>query len=288
MATDSRSQFSTYLGELLPVDTQVAIHTVLLGLVALIGFPLVMAAIFSTQSLGQIYNYQYVFPGTSTIENYATIFVQYNFGRLLLNTFIMATVVTVGSIAVSLLLALALVFYDFRVRRFVFAVIIFTLMVPLPVRIVPLYELIVQLNWHDSMVGLTMPFLASATSVFLLRQHFKTISVSLVESARMDGVGPLRLLWRVLIPMSKGMLAGLVVIIFIASWNAYLWPLIVINSEQKEVIQIGVRGLKGASQSGMTQWQVLMAGSIVAMIPPLVLLIVMRKPLLETMRLQVK
>jgi ABC-type sugar transport system, permease component len=137
-------------------------------------------------------------------------------------------------------------------------------------------------------VSITGPYIASATAVFLFRQHFMSIPVSMVESPRLDGVGPLTFLFRVLIPMSKGTIAGVSVITFIYAWNQYLWPLIVISDQGKQVVQVGIRFLQGASQSGLIQWGLIMAGAVIALLPSLVILIVFHRPLLETFALQQK
>jgi sn-glycerol 3-phosphate transport system permease protein len=115
-----------------------------------------------------------------------------------------------------------------------------------------------------------------------------SIPSSLVENAKLDGVGPLTFLVKVLIPMSKGMIAGVSVITFIYAWNQYLWPLIVISDQSKQVIQVGIKFLQGASQSGLTQWGLIMAGAVIALVPPLVVLVVLHRPLLETFALQQK
>jgi sn-glycerol 3-phosphate transport system permease protein len=199
---------------------------------------------------------------------------------------VMSVLVTVGKLAVSLLAALALVYYDFRFKNAIFFLILFTLMFPVPVRIVPLYELVAALGWSNTLLALTGPYLASATAVFLLRQHFMSIPVSLVESARLDDVGPVTFLYRVLVPMSKGMLTGLGVITFIYSWNQYLWPLIVISDQNKQVVQVGMKYLQSVGNAGQTDWGLIMAGAVLALLPPLLALVAFRGPLLETLGLQ--
>jgi len=151
---------------------------------------------------------------------------------------------------------------------------------------VPLYELIVTLGWHDTWLGVTIPFLATATGVFLYRQQFKAIPVELVETCRLDGVGPIRFLWGVLVPMTKGMTSGLGVILFISTWNAYFWPLIAINTRDKQMIQVGLRFLQSAQQGTLTQYNLMMTGAVISLIPMLVLLLALRKNLLTTMGLE--
>nr|WP_255488434.1 ABC transporter permease subunit [Natronolimnobius sp. AArcel1] len=200
----------------------------------------------------------------------------------------MSIIIVVGKLAISLLAALAIVYYRFPFKNLMFMLILFTLMLPVPVRFVPLFNIVTDLGWYNSMLALTIPYLASATTVFLLRQHFLSIPASIVEQAKLDGIGPLKFLIYVLIPMSKGMLAGVSVIMFIYAWNQYLWPLVIIDSQAQQVTQVGITLLQGDIQAGELQWSIVMAGAIITLIPPLLALIAFRKPLLETFGVQQK
>jgi sn-glycerol 3-phosphate transport system permease protein len=124
--------------------------------------------------------------------------------------------------------------------------------------------------------------------VFILRQHFLSIPSSIVETAKLDGVGPLRFMLFVLLPMSKGVLVGVSIIMFVYAWNQYLWPLIIIDSEANQVAQVGLQLLQGDVQGGQLSWSLVMAGSTLTLLPPLLLMIVFRKPLLETFSIQQK
>lgn len=266
--------------------SQAALHTKLIIFLSVTFLPILAAIVMSTQTTTQVYNIHYVWPGSQFVHNYWEVLTRWNFARLMLNTLGFALIVTFVSIGFSLLGALALVFYDFRYQRAVFVGILFVLLLPLPVRVVPLYDFIVRLGWHNTFHGLTIPALASATAIFLFRQHFQSLPVSLIEVARLDDVHPLVYLYKVLIPMSRGMIAGLTVIIFIASWNAYLWPLVVIRDQEKQLVQVGIRFLQAAEEGAFTQFELIMAGSILALVPPLLVLIVLRRPLLETFGVQ--
>mgnify|MGYP000610360703 CR=1 FL=1 len=270
------------------LSDDVFIHAALVLSILLMGLPLLLAAVMSTQSTTEIYQVTNVGVGSEGLSNYETALVDYNLTTYMVNSFVMAAVIVVGKIALSLLAALALVYYRLPYERAVFMFILLTLLMPVPVRIVPLFQLMADLGWANTLLSITGPYIASATAVFLFRQHFLSIPVSLVENARLDDVGPLTFLWKVLIPMSKGMIAGLAVIEFIYAWNQYLWPLIVISDQHKQVIQVGIKFLQGASQSGLTQWSLIMAGAIIALIPPLLVLIALHKPLLETFAIQQK
>ncbi len=248
--------------------------------------PLLLAVVMSTQTVPEVYDITNLAPGADGLSNYVEVLTAYGMTQYMLNSLVMSVLVTVGKLAVSLLAALALVYYDFRFKNAIFFLILFTLMFPVPVRIVPLYELVAALGWSNTLLALTGPYLASATAVFLLRQHFMSIPVSLVESARLDDVGPVTFLYRVLVPMSKGMLTGLGVITFIYSWNQYLWPLIVISDQNKQVVQVGMKYLQSVGNAGQTDWGLIMAGAVLALLPPLLALVAFRGPLLETLGLQ--
>lgn len=264
---------------------QLLLHGSLLVIIALLASPLLFAAIVSTQSLTQIYEITNLWPGTEVIANYRTVLFDYDMLQYMANSLIMSVIVVTAKISLSLLAALALVYYNFRFKNLIFLFILFTLMLPVPVRIVPLFDLVVEFGWSNSIIGLTGPYIASATAVFLLRQHFLSLPDSYAETARLDGVGPIRFLVSVLIPMSKGMITGLIAITFISTWNQYLWPLIVISDNSKQVAQVGLKFLQGAGM-GQTDWGIIMAGAILTLLPPLALLVVFRRPLLETFGLQ--
>nr|WP_328765739.1 carbohydrate ABC transporter permease [Halomicroarcula rubra] len=269
-------------------DDQLFVHLGLVVSVLLMSMPLVLAVIMSTQTSTEVYQVTNIGPGSAGLSNYETALSEYNLMQYMINSFVMATVIVVGKVALSLLAALALVYYRLPYERAIFMFILLTLLIPVPVRIVPLFQLMADLGWANTLLSITGPYIASATAVFLFRQHFMSIPASLVENARLDGVGPLQFLFKVLIPMSKGMIAGVSVITFIYAWNQYLWPLIVISDQSKQVIQVGIKFLQGASQSGLTQWGLIMAGAVIALLPPLVVLYALHRPLLETFALQQK
>jgi len=261
----------------------------LLGLsVFLLVFPVFVAVIVSTKSVGIVTSLADLAPGSAIVENYRTVLVDYQFGRFMWNSFVMATVIVVGKLVLSVMAAMAIVYYDVPYKDLVFLFILFTLMLPVPVRFVPLFELINNFNWGNTLLAITVPYLASATTVFILRQHFRSIPPSIVETAKLDGVGPLKFMWYVLIPMSRSIIVGVSIIMFIFAWNQYLWPLIIIDSESAQVAQVGLRLLEGDVTGGEVSWSLVMAGSVLTLAPPLVLLVLFRKPLLEAFVLQNK
>ncbi|WP_233571965.1 carbohydrate ABC transporter permease [Halosegnis longus] len=264
-------------------DSQLATHGALWLIISVLILPIALAAVYSTQTTNAVYQITNVFPGSALVENYTTVLFEYNFGQYMWNSFVMATVVIVGKLVFSLLAATALVYYDFRFQSLIFYAILFTLLMPLPVRIVPLYQLMADIGWLNSFAGLTSPFIASATAVFLFRQQFRSIPASVVETAKLDGIGPIQFLANVLIPMSKGMIAGVTAIMFISTWNAYLWPLVAIIDRTNQVAQVGLRYIQGTGAEGFVQWNLVMAAGILVLIPPLIVLLVARRYLLSTL-----
>ena len=264
-----------------------AVHGLLAVLVLLLLFPVLVAVLVSTKESGIVAGLADLVPGGNAYDNYYRALVELEFYRYMLNSLVMASVIVVGKLAVSLLAVLAVVYYRVPYKNLVFLFILFTLLLPVPVRFVPLYRLVTGLGWNNTVLAITVPYIASATTVFVLRQHFLSIPPSLVENAKLDGVGPLEFLWRVLIPMSKGILVGVSVIIFVYAWNQYLWPLVIVGDDL-QVAQVGLGQLRGQAQAGEVAWALTMTGSVLTLLPPLVLLVLFRKPLLETFSIQRK
>lgn len=260
---------------------------IILSIVAMAS-PLVLAIIMSTQTTSEVYEVTNLGIGSQGLSNYQTVLSEYQFATYMVNSFIMSIIIVVGKVGISLLAALALVYYELPYERAIFMFILLTLLLPVPVRIVPLFQLMADLGWTNTMIALTGPYIASATAVFLFRQHFMSIPSSLVETARMSGVGPVQFLFQVLIPMSKGMIAGVCVITYIYAWNQYLWPLVAVTDKSSQVVQVGIQYLQGSAQAGLTPWGLIMAGACIALLPPLLVLIVLHRPLLKTFAIQQK
>lgn len=257
-------------------------HFALIILVLLIASPIIFALIASTQSTSTILNYPPQFlPGNSIVKNFAEAWYNYNLGRLMLNSTIIAIAVTVGKTIISLFAAMALVYFDFPFKGLIFVLILLTLLLPVPVRIVSLFELVRNLGLADTYYAMIFPFFASATGTFLFRQHFQSIPDSLADAARVDGAGPLRFMTQVLVPMSRNTIGALAVIQFIYMWNQYLWPLIIMQSKNKQVIQLGLKMLTGSGRAGVKPWGPAMAGSIIAMLPPLLIFLLLQEQFMK-------
>jgi sn-glycerol 3-phosphate transport system permease protein len=253
------------------------VHVGLLAAIALIGFPLYYAFAISTQSLAEVTSVPpRLTPSWHLWDNYVAAWHKAKLGRLLLNSLVMATGIAVGKIAISILSAFAIVYFDFRGKQVVFWMIFITLMLPVPVRIMSTYEVISTLGWIDTYWGLTVPLIASATATFLFRQFFQTVPDSLAEAAQLDGAGPLRFLWSFLLPLSWANIAALFVILFIYGWNEYLWPLMITNSEEMRTVVIGIEKLVPRGGGEIPEWNVIMATAMMALLPPVAVIVFMQ------------
>jgi sn-glycerol 3-phosphate transport system permease protein len=269
-----------------PVATFIA-HLVLVLGVMIVGFPVYITFVASTQTAEQIVQNvpMSLLPGDNFIQSYklALFGGQTEYGSkiapvapMLMVSLISALVIAIGKIVISLLSAFAVVYFRFPLRGLVFWMIFITLMLPVEVRIGPTYEVVSDLGMLNSYAGLTVPLIASATATFLFRQFFLTVPDELVEAARMDGAGPMRFFKDVLLPLSTTSIAALFVIQFIYGWNQYLWPLLVTTSEDMYPVVMGIKRMITGGDAA-TEWNAVMATAILAMVPPAVVVILMQK-----------
>jgi len=223
-------------------------------------------------------------PGSHLIENFKTVLTQgastnvttAPVGRMMFNSLVSALVIAIGKIAISLLSAFAIVYFRFRLRGLAFWMIFVTLMLPVEVRILPTYKVVSDLHMLDTYAGLTLPLIASATATFLFRQFFLTIPDELAEAARIDGAGPMRFFWDVVVPLSRTNIAALFVILFIFGWNQYLWPLLVTTDESMYTSVIGIKRMIAGGEAA-TEWNLVMATAMLAMMPPALVVLLMQK-----------
>ena len=262
-----------------PVNWEaLVVHALLIASVAVIAFPLYYAFVISTQEVNEVIQKPpRLWPSTHMLENYAEAWRRSHMGRLLLNSTIVAVGVAVGKIAISMLSAFAIVYFRFRGSGLVFWMIFITLMLPIPVRILPTYEVIGNLGWLDSYAGLTVPLMASATATFLFRQFYLTVPNELAEAAQIDGAGPLRFLWSFLLPLSWANIAALFVVLFIYGWNEYFWPLLITNTEEMRTVVIGLERLIPRSGTELPTWNLIMAGAMMALLPPVAVILFMQR-----------
>jgi len=265
---------------------EIFIHAILILLVIVLAFPVFFALVTSTLSLQESYQYPpKLLPGNQFMNNLKEAWERVNIGRLFFNSTLISVVVAIVKTILALLAAFAYTHFKFRGQGLLFSLCMITQMLPLPVRIIPTYQLMASFNWINSYYALMVPFFASTTGLLLFRQFYMTVPADLPDAARVDGAGPMRYFWQILIPISKTNIAALFVIEFIFMWSQYLWPLIVTTTREMRVIQIGIKMLL-ASEQIAPEWNIIMAATVIAMLPPLIVLLVLRKSFVEGIAMQ--
>jgi len=261
----------------------IASHAVLILGAALMVLPVYMAFVASTHDLSRSLTGLPLWPGPHLLENYGQVLGEgmrsYGLppiGPMLFNSFVVALAITFGKIAVSILSGFAITYFQFPLRVLAFWIIFATMMLPVEVRILPTYEVVAGFGLLDSYTGLSLPLIASATATFLFRQVFMTVPDELTEAARIDGAGPWRFLWWILIPMSRTNIAALFVITFIYGWNQYLWPLLMTKDVSYYTVIMGIQRMARASDF-QPQWHLVMATVILALLPPVIVVAAMQK-----------
>jgi len=258
-------------------------YAVLLLGVFVVFLPVWVALVASTQTLDQVQEVPMsLLPGAQLLANYSEVLAsgsgssQAAVRTMLINSLIVALAIPLGKIAISLLSAFSLVYFRFKARQTCFWLIFVTLMLPVEVRIMPTYEVMSSLGLINTYTGLTLPLIASATATFLFRQFFMTIPDELAEAAKIDGAGPMRFFWSVVLPLSRTNMAALFVILFIYGWNQYLWPLLMTTDESMYTVVIGIKRMLTGGDAA-TEWQLVMATAILAMLPPVLVVMLMQK-----------
>ena len=255
-------------------------HAIMILGVLIVFFPIWLAFVASTVTQPEIVSPPMpLLPGDQFLINYKNALlagVNVPVGTMLANSLVMAIGIAVGKIIISLLSAFAIVYFRFPGKKIFFWLIFITLMLPVEVRIVPTYEIIAGFGMLNSYGGLIFPLIASATATFLFRQFFMTVPDELAEAARVDGAKPLRFFWDILIPMSRTNIAALFVILFIYGWNQYLWPLLITTDPEMNTIVMGIKQMF-PSGDDVADWPVIMATSILAMIPPVIVVVSMQR-----------
>ncbi|MEE8271523.1 MAG: sn-glycerol-3-phosphate ABC transporter permease UgpE [Alphaproteobacteria bacterium] len=258
-------------------------HAVVWLGILVVAFPIYVTFIASTHSLQEVLAAPMsLLPGDYFWENYKTALIAGSaevsgaqpVWFMMWNSLVMAMVIAVGKITISILSAFAIVFFRFPLRMVFFWMIFLTLMLPVEVRILPTFEVVANLGMLNSYAGLTIPLIASATATFLFRQFFMTVPDELIEAARMDGAGPMRFFFDILLPLSHTNIAALFVILFIFGWNQYLWPLLI--TDDLETVVIGIYRMLNVGDNE-AEWQIIMATTMLAMMPPVLVVVFMQR-----------
>jgi sn-glycerol 3-phosphate transport system permease protein len=258
-------------------------HLILLAGVAVVAFPVYLCFVGSTLPQATIANGQMgLTPGPLFFETYwRTLFVGTSgttrepVGTMLMNSFVMATGIALGKIAISIISAYAVVYFKFPLRMAAFWMIFITLMLPVEVRIYPTYKIAADLNLLNTYTGLT-PLIASATATLFFRQFFMTIPDELIEASKLDNAGPFRFFFDTVLPLSRTNIAALFVILFIYGWTQYLWPILITTRDDMQTIVIGIRKMI-VTADALTEWNVVMATAMLAMLPPVAVVILMQR-----------
>ena len=288
-----------------PILDAVTNAILVLGLVVMC-FPLLVVFVAATLPYEEVIDVPMtLLPGSELLDNARNAWERGHFATQAVNSLIMTLGILFGKLALASLTAFAVCYFNFRFRMFAFWLIFMTLMLPLEVRIVPTYEIAsnallplqklldvlyltdliawltgvkVALNWNllNTYWGLTLPLFASATATFLFRQFFLTVPEELAEAAKMDGAGPLRFYFEILLPLSKTNIAALSVIMFVFGWNQYLWPLLVTTEPDMHTLVMGLENLV-PSDDELPEWNVTMAGTLLVMLPPIAVVLLLQR-----------
>lgn len=265
-----------------PIRT-ILTHAILIMGLFLIIFPIYIALVASTHQKKDILTTVQPWFGQHLIENYTTILKSGKetaggvpVGLMMVNSLIMAVGIVVGKISISIISAYAIVYFRFPFRMFFFWIIFLTLMLPVEVRILPTFKVVADLGLLNTYAGLTIPLIASATATFLFRQFFLTMPDELIEAARVDGAGPMRFFLTILLPLSRTNIAALTVILFIYGWNQYLWPLMITTDPGMTTIVMGAQRMLFVADA-IPEWNLTMAFAVLAMLPPVLVVLVMQR-----------
>jgi sn-glycerol 3-phosphate transport system permease protein len=274
-----------------PLQNVITHGILILGIVVVI-FPIYIAFVASTHKVEDALGTVHGWVGNELVENYSRVLkhgkadsVGAPVSLMMWNSLVMALGIVVGKISISILSAYAIVYFRFPFRNFFFWIIFMTLMLPVEVRILPTYKVVSDLGLLNSYSGLILPLIASATATFLFRQFFLTVPDELAEAARVDGAGPVRFFLDVLLPLSRTNIAALFVILFIYGWNQYLWPLLITADTKMTTIVMATTQMLSV-MDGIPDWSNVMATAILALLPPVIVVVVMQrlfiKGLIET------
>jgi len=259
-------------------------HIVLIAGIVFLCFPVWMALVASTHP-GEALSRSPIplWFGGQGWENYTQLLTEgvpstggASMGLMMWNSLMMALGITFGKIAISLLSAYAVVYFRFPFRMLFFWLIFITLMLPVEVRILPTYDVVARLGMLNTQAGLIIPLIASATATFLFRQFFLTIPDELVEAARIDGAGPVRFFRDILLPLSTTNIAALFIILFIYGWNQYLWPFLITSDQDLYTIVMGIQRMVNVGEEAPI-WHYTMGTAILAMVPPVIVVLAMQR-----------
>lgn len=256
-------------------------HLFLLSVGLLVSAPVIIAILTSFKLPADVFNFPpQLLPETWTLANYSTAWNSTPLGRMLINSFVQTGIITAVSVAFSVPAAYAFAMMKFPGRDKLFYVVVGSLMIPFELVFIPNFLLVSGWGWTNTFRGLTVPFLASAFGIFLLRQFFMALPQDLHDAAKVDGASSLRFMWQILIPLSRGAIGAFAIFAFLSAWNQFLWPLIITDSVDMRTTQIGIRFFLFDQERG-SDWGAIMAAAVIVMIPTLIAFFVAQKQLVR-------
>lgn len=263
---------------------QVVTHILLVLITIVLLFPIVFAIVNSFKSFEEATNHIWrMIPANPTLENYKYVFSTLPFGKITLNTFIIAATVTIFKSITSVLAAYAFVFFDFKGKKGLYFLLISTMFIPFTVTMIPNYMTISKLGLNDNIMGVALPQLADALGIFLLRQSMRTIPKSLVEVAKIEKIGHVRIMRDIIVPIIKPSVVSTGIIFFINSWNEYVWPVLILKSKDNYTLSLALQMF--ISAEGGTDFTVAMAVSVITMLVPLLMYIIFQRYIINTFAL---
>ena len=270
MKTKTRSLSGLQIGWHIPLAVLVAISLV----------PILFAALYSLKSLQDIYSDAGLLGTGFTLDNFREIAQALPIVRITLNTLTVAVIVTVCKLVTSVLAAYAFVFTSFRGKTVLYFLLISTIFIPFTVTMIPNYITVSRMGLFDSVFGIVLPQLADATGIFLLRQTMRSIPKSLIEIAQLDGVSRMRTLWDIILPICRPSIVATGIIFFINSWNEYVWPTLILRTEENYTLSLAMQLFSSAE--GGTDFTVVMAMAVVSMLIPVLLYLIFQRYIMST------
>ena len=255
-------------------------YAAMVVVIVIIGLPLFWIVVTSFKERGDIYVQPSIWwPSVFRPENYADATSTVPFWTFLKNSLIITSILAVVKFVLGVLSAYGLVFLRFPGKTIVFLVIIAALMVPNQITVISNYALVAQLGWRNTFQGIIVPLAGVAFGTFLMRNHFLSIPQEIIEAARMDAAGPVRLLFRVVLPLSGPTMVAFATITVVNEWNEYLWPFLMSDDSSVAPLPVGLTQLQ--NNDGVTNWGPVMAGTVLTMLPILIVFLALQRHMIK-------
>ncbi len=263
------------------VSKNLMVYLVLIIISAFFLLPVIWIVLSSFKAGTSLYKWPpELIPSQPSIENYIIAFKKGNFGLFFYNSFMVTILSTMVTLVINTMAGFALAKYKFKGRDFLLIGFISTLMIPLEVIMIPIFQVITKLNLYNTFVGIIVPPAATPTGLFLMRQYLLSVPDELLEAARIDGASEWRIFVKLILPISKPVLSVLTIFSFMWRWNDFLWPLIVISTPEKYTVQLAISNFVGQYN---VDWNGLLAISVITMIPVLIVFLIFQKQFVKGM-----